>query len=123
MPGTSENSIFLGEVLKGKTNPKDWTVDVCVDKTEIKFKVDTGADVDIIPDDVYRKYFSHQYLLSCNKIIKGPAQKSLLILGYIKCSVSNGDQSTKADIYVMKGGTTLLGRESSVALSIVTLYQ
>ena len=121
MPGTSENSIFLGAVLKGKTNPKDWTVDVCVDNTEIKFKVDTGADVDIISDDVYRKYFSHKYLLSWNKNIKGPEQKSLPILGYIKCFISKGDQSTKADIYVMKGGTTLLGRESSVAFGIVAL--
>ena len=44
MPGTFENSIFLAYVL-----------DVCVNNTEIKFKGDTGANVDIISNIVYTK--------------------------------------------------------------------
>ena len=56
LPVNLQNTIFLGAVLNGKTNAKDWTVDVSVGNTEIKFKVDTGADVDIISDDVYGKY-------------------------------------------------------------------
>ena len=50
---TPENSTFLGAVFKGKANAKDWMVNVCMDSTEIKFKLDTGADVDIISEDIY----------------------------------------------------------------------
>ena len=91
LPVNLQNTIFLGAVLNGKTNAKDWTVDVSVDNTEIKFKVDTGADVDIISDDVYGKYFNHRCLLSCNENTKDPDQMSLPILGYIKCSISKAD--------------------------------
>ena len=53
-----ENRTFLGAVFKGRASAKDWTVDVCVYNTKIKFKVDTGADAEIVSKDIYKKYIS-----------------------------------------------------------------
>ena len=92
-----------------------------MDDTKVNFKIDTGADVDIISDKIYRKLFNHKPLSPLTKRLKGPDRKALPILGYIKCSLSKGDKMCQSDVYVMNGGTPLLGRESSVALQVVAL--
>ena len=49
-----EDDLFLGEIsTKKKANP--WMTDPCVDGVEMQFKIDTGADVTIIPETMYRK--------------------------------------------------------------------
>lgn len=96
-------------------------MDVGIDDNIIRFKIDTGADVNIISDKIYNNKFSHKLLLPSTKVIKGPDQKPLPILGFIKCLISKGDRSVHADVYVLKGGTPLLARETSVALNIVSL--
>ena len=49
-----EDDLFLGEIsTKKKANP--WMTDLCVDGVEMQFKIDTGADVTIIPETMYRK--------------------------------------------------------------------
>ena len=116
-----ENTSFLGAVHNAKTSNKEWSIEVCLDNAKINFKIDTGADVDIISDKIYTSDFSHKPLLPSTKNLKGPDRKHLPILGYIKCSISKGDKSTQSDVYVMKGGTPLLGRESSATLGVVAL--
>ena len=120
----SQDDTFLGSVnnkLHNKTSSKDWTVDVCVDNNNVNFKIDTGADVNVISDKIYNSKFSHKPLLPVSKVIRGPGQKPLPILGYFKCTISKGDKSIRTDVYVLKGGTPLLDRETSVALNIVSL--
>lgn len=119
-----EGAAFLGAILNVQpygTSANDWTVGISVDDDVINFKIDTGADINIIPESIYNAKFSYKPLLQTNKLIKGPDQKKLPILGYMKCSMSKGDKSINSDIYVLKGGTPLLGRESSVTLGIVCL--
>ena len=101
---------------------KQWSVEVCLDNIKVNFKIDTGADVDIISDKIYRNLFKHKPLFPSTKHLKGPDCKPLPILGYIKCSMSKGDKvCCQSNVYVMEGGTPLLGRESSVALQVVAL--
>ena len=112
---------FVGAVHNAKTNNKEWSIEVCLDNAKINFKIDTGADVDIIPDKIYTSHFSHKPLLPSTKNLKGPDRKYMPILGYIKCSISKGDKSTQSDVYAMKGGTHLLERLSTVTLGVVAL--
>ena len=111
---------FLGAVHNSNID-KQWSVEVCLDNTKVNFKIDTGADVDIISDKIYRNLFNHKPLFPSTKHLKGPDHKPLPILGYIKCSMSKGDKVCQSNVYVMKGGTPLLGRESSVALEVIAL--
>ena len=114
---------IIGAIHNVKRGNKEWSIEVCLDNTRINFKIDTGADVDIISDKIYMytSHFSHKPLLPSTKNLKVPDRKHLPILGYIKCSISKGDKSIQSYIYVMKGGTPLLGRESSVTLGAVAL--
>ena len=117
---SDQDDTFPGAVHNTVTDKK-WSVDVCLDSTNVNFKIDTGADVDIISDKVYRRYLNHKPLFPSTKHLKGPNRKPLPILGYIKCAMSKGDKTIQSDIYVLKGGTPLLGRESSMALGVVAL--
>ena len=107
--------------VKNSTPNKQWSADLYVDKVKVNFKIDTGADLDIISDKIYRELFNHKPLFQSTKKLKGPDCKLLPILGYIKCSMLKGNKTCQSDVYIMKGGTPLLGRDSSVALEVVAL--
>ena len=48
---------FLGAVHNTNID-KQWSVEVCLDNIKVNFKIDTGADVDIISDKIYRNLFT-----------------------------------------------------------------
>ena len=37
------------------TGTKPWTVNILLNKFPVEFQIDTGADVSIIPEDLYKK--------------------------------------------------------------------
>ena len=48
-----QDDLFLGEIsTKKKANP--WMTYFCIDGVEMQFKIDTEADVTIIPETMYR---------------------------------------------------------------------
>ena len=65
----SENNPFLGAIHNAKRSNKEWSIEVCLDNTRINFKINTGADVDIISDKIYMytSHFSHKPLLPSTK--------------------------------------------------------
>jgi transposase InsO family protein len=110
---------FLGAISDGST--QSWTKAICVDDSEIVFKVDTGADVSVLPYSVYRKSLSDKPIFPVNSKLRGPCGNNLEVLGAIKCKLSyNGTQIT-TELYVVKASTALLSREDSVRLKIVQL--
>ena len=64
----SENNPFLGAIHNAKRSNKEWSIEVCLDNTRINFKIDTGADVDIISDKIYTSPFCHQPRTSRSQI-------------------------------------------------------
>ena len=96
-----ENNPFLGEIHNAKRSNKERSIEICLDNTfNFNFKIDKGADVDIISDKIYTSHFSHKLLLRSTKNLKGPDRKDLPIIRYIKCSISKGDKSIQSDVYV-----------------------
>ena len=57
----SENNPFLGAIHNAKRSNKEWSIEVCLDNTRINFKIDTGADVDIISDKIYTCHLYKRY--------------------------------------------------------------
>ncbi|UYV70106.1 hypothetical protein LAZ67_7001810 [Cordylochernes scorpioides] len=53
---------FVGNIYENGQNSNDWKVYVKADKIKILFKMDTGADVNIIPQEIYFKNFAHKKL-------------------------------------------------------------
>ena len=116
---SDEDVSFLGAVHNTVAD-KLWSVDVFLDNTKVNFKIDTGADVDIISDKICRRLMTRQFYLQVN-YSRVQMESPFQYLGYIKCSMTKTDKTIQSNIYVKRGRMPLLGRKSSVALGVVAL--
>lgn len=73
---TEEDDIFLGTVDAGENI---WAVDIKVRNSKVKFKIDNGADVTVIPEQVYRQLCNSAVcnLAPGNKALFGPGRTPL----------------------------------------------
>jgi hypothetical protein len=96
---------------------------VKIDDTPITFRIDSGADVDVIPYSVYTQHFKHKMIMPSGKVLRGPDGSSALqYLGYIKCKLHHETTGKikVPDVYVLKSGQEcLLSRKSSVELEVL----
>ena len=61
---------FLGEIGSG-SNGGFWSMDLWLNNSTVRFKIDTGADVTIIPERIYRELQPTPALSSSSKTLKG----------------------------------------------------
>jgi hypothetical protein len=73
---------FLGE-MSDHENKEDWSVDLSLGGTKVRFKIDTGADVTVIPEADYLRSGLPQ-LSSTSKTLFGPGQEKLPVKGVVK---------------------------------------
>ena len=109
---------FLGAI---SNNSNSWTKQLVVENEPILFKVDTGADVSILPFALYQEKLEHKPLFPSKTVLRGPGGNSLQVVGYIKCKLSYKDSHIYSKLYVTKASRALLGREDSVKLGLVKL--
>jgi hypothetical protein len=57
-----------------------------VKDTDIQFKIDTGADLSVVPKYVFKK-LKNIKLVKADTILFGPGQKQLQVLGKFKCEL------------------------------------
>ena len=112
---------FLGAVHGNSPGTGTWQTEVTVDGESITFKIDTGADVDVISHELYTGTFKHKPVHKVKKILRGPDGKPLVVRGYISCKLQKGEVSVRSDVYIVDGASALIGRASCKALGLVTL--
>ncbi|KAK3708825.1 hypothetical protein QZH41_019571, partial [Actinostola sp. cb2023] len=84
-----DNDSYLGAVYSKEINSvaaNPWKVVIAVNEIKIEFKLDTGADVSVIPETEFKKL--NIELKNTSKILTGPSQQNL-----------NPIQSTPEEIY------------------------
>ena len=59
---------------------ESWKAEVKFNENAVKFKVDTGADVTVIPPNIYHSLVRKPSLSKCDKTLMGP-WKQLCCLG------------------------------------------
>ncbi|XP_071101769.1 uncharacterized protein [Haliotis cracherodii] len=117
---------FLGSISADSESSdpsRPWLVNLEVNSLLVRdFKIDTGADVTVIPYDLYvSKPFTK--LQQSGKRLYGPANSSLYVVGKFRAKLKTvyGDVVTEQDIYVARGLTrSLLGRPAIQALNLVS---
>ena len=107
---------FLGAV---ESSGKSWKVTLFVNDIPIQFKIDTGAEVSVIPE-VLSKPFS-SILKPSSRNLKGPSEQQHEVCGQFTCSVRLDKESTRQEVYVIKGlDLALVGLPAIEVLNLVT---
>ena len=89
--------LFLGaaEEDQQKCYPT-WEVDTKGKNGEIRFKIDTGADVTVIAErDIHQLGMNASNIMKITKKLCGPSNQPLGCLGYIIATFTCGDETTE----------------------------
>ena len=99
---------------------KAWTTKLLVGTQEFTFKLDTGAGVTAVSEEVYRSLNPTTPLLKPTKVLYGPDRKQLQVLGQFTQTLSHDKKTSEQQIFVVKGlRTNLLGLPAITALNLV----
>ena len=90
----SGDDYFLGSVDAVESKP--WTASIKIHGRDVRFKIDTGADVTVIPATAVLGI----KLQNTNKPLSGPANSKLNVVGKFKCKLVLNGVSSVQDIYM-----------------------
>lgn len=114
-----EDCAFLGTI--GTERKKDiWSIDLTLNNSSVHFKIDTRADITVIPKSVYKKLKPTPALVQSSKTLFGAAHTTLPILGCFMGIIKRGEESLSQEMFVVTGAwLALLGCPAIVGLRIV----
>ena len=72
-----------------KTN--HWKIKLLLDDKEIEWKIDTGADVTVIPEHLYQQ-LNGKALLPCQRPVRGASQHLLQVKGKFRATLKKDDK-------------------------------
>ena len=113
-----ENSSFLDTIheIKGTS----WTAPIKINSQETLFKLDTGAEATAISTKTYNILKNTKLEKSC-KILCGPNNQPLNVLGQAVVQLTYEGRSCKQPIYIIEGlKNNLLGLPAIIALQLLT---
>lgn len=133
--GDSDNGVeFLGEVTGGpKTScvnsnintvcsQKAWYAIVKINALQVKFKIDTGADVSVVPQSIIERVTPSINLEHTDKQLFGPGKTPLPIVGKVRATMAWENQMAVQEIFIMdtRQQEPLLGRPAIQALEMLS---
>ncbi|XP_015747165.1 PREDICTED: uncharacterized protein K02A2.6-like [Acropora digitifera] len=115
---SSDSEVFLDEVSANEHKP--WRADIIVNQDCVTFKLDSGADVTVLPASTYNKLTDKPLLCKTQKKLYGPSRYELRCRGEFEAMLKYGPKSWKATIYVLDDlDRPLLGRIACQKLGVV----
>ena len=94
--------------------------EVFVNNSPVKFKIDAGADVSVIPAKLFSDLANHIKLKPTNKILLGPCNYKLNCIGKFDAKLISCNASTDDEIFVIDDlDRPLLGRKACKSLNLV----
>ena len=120
----SDEESFLGVVHSEMATVNEtvdpWMTKIMLNGQEIEFKIDTGADVTVIPESNHDATRDGP-LAPPGRSLSGPSQQTLDVLGQFSGRLNRNDTEVKQDIFVIHGlQKALLGRPAIECLKIVS---
>ena len=116
-----DSTCFLGalgsdEIDSLHTDP--WKASVSINGNGVEFKLDTGADVSVVPDFIIPKL--NATLRNTRRTLTGPDGSKLKVTGVISATLKANLLESKQEIFVVRNlKTALLGRPAIEALNLV----
>jgi len=96
--------LFLGAV-KGDESQTKWSVNLPLGKAKMRFKIDTGADMTVIPEPLYLQTGMGNLHKSSRELF-GPGQSKLSVKRVIKRNLKTANgKGTTQEIYIVENLT------------------
>ena len=116
----SESVNYLGSIDCDKSSENPWLVNLSICKSNILFKIDTGADCTILSEGCYKTLKQIPPSKKTLAVLKSPGG-NVHVLGYFIAETYRNDQKYLFRVYVVKGNeqSNLLSRGASSALKLV----
>ena len=120
----SGDEAFLGTIgVNGVATNTPWSVKLLLNRRTQEFKVDTGADMTVIPQTAYKRENDGE-LVPSNLPLNGPTGEMLNVCGKFTGSLTWKGLESQQDIYVIRNlRRALLGKPALEALNIVALVE
>jgi len=116
---SSVQAVFIDTLGDTNLDKSPWRQSLSLNGHQIHFKLDTGADVTVIPLSVY-KQLKNTTLRYPEKILYGPGNQKLLVRGCFLGTLRLGRKEVKQEIYVLPElQVPLLGRPAIESLSLL----
>ncbi|XP_031335291.1 uncharacterized protein K02A2.6-like [Photinus pyralis] len=113
-----DDDAFVGETSSNKLD--SWHTNVKISGKMVNVKVDTGADVSVMPVTTYKSMFANHELTPADRLVAGPGGERLNVFGIFQARVSVRNVSVSESFYVVQGATRmLLGLNASENLGLV----
>lgn len=91
---------FLGCIGKKDVNP--WVAQLRLNGHSMKFQIDTGAEVSVVPDSKLT-LIPEVSLQHSDRTLRGPSQKVLPVKGCFRATIEFICRETGQDIYLVSG--------------------
>ncbi|UYV75002.1 hypothetical protein LAZ67_12002064 [Cordylochernes scorpioides] len=107
------------KVGKQENSEDKWCEVIKVNDQPIKFKIDTGAEVLVMPEEIYLQYFGYLKTEKADKNLFGVSKK-IEVNGMFQAFLESKRQKCKENIYIVKGvARPLLSCRASEILGLV----
>ena len=114
----SDNN-FLGAVETNTADKPTWSVTVSINSIDVNFKIDTGADVTVIPKSVFKKLNGVE-LQPCCRSLSGPCQHNLEVCGKFTGVMQYNKIVVEQEVFVIRElHRALIGLPAIEALELV----
>lgn len=120
----SSEDVFLGATrVDSVATDSSWSVKLQLNSRVLESKVDTGADVMVIPETAYERKRDGN-LAQSNLPLSGPTGETLEVCGKFSGNLAWKERESQQDIYVVRNlRRALLGKPAIEALNVVALVK
>ena len=121
-----EESFFLEEIVdvcEVQSNPtkSPWIATDLMDKKPVNFKLDSGADVTVVPYNTFLNIELKIQLKPTDKVLLGPCNYRMNCKGEFTVTLAYNQTSTKETVYVVESlARPLLSRSAAVKLNLIS---
>ncbi|UYV79900.1 K02A2.6-like [Cordylochernes scorpioides] len=116
---SSQNNALIGIVGKQENAADKWCEVIKVNDQPIKFKIDTGAEVSVMPEEIYLKHFGYLKTEKADRNLFAVSMK-IEVNGMFQAFLESKMQKCEESIYIVKGvARPLLSCRASEILSLV----
>lgn len=118
-PEPYESGFIIGGVHDRSASSRDqgWHIKLKVGSHELTWCIDTGAQVSVMPDHIFKPAFGT--LHSSDSTLLGPGDQPLDVKGYVDLNLILGHTCVRERVYVAKASKLLLGAPAIRKLGLI----